>query len=194
MKHLILYILLFFVVQVSFGQSTGCPLSKLVSEIKKSPDLANAIKKDPSLIDLAKDLDAESIENLTKNINKLGGDVAKRLQKKVNDVGESISRNNFKLTSTSEKYITTEWGNFFKWGKRSEEALAKAKNITSADVTRLKNAGATLEDVKNWEKFYANAIKISINQQSIKLGKIAENANFTAVGRREIMQNLIKIW
>src|SRR5690606_7326466 len=45
------------------------------------------------------------------------------------------------------------WEELFEWG-RNFDILKKLKTVSSLDVTRLKNAGVTLEELKTWSSVY----------------------------------------
>lgn len=47
MKNLILYISLFFIAQVSFGQGTGCPLKKIIDASNESVEFKKLLKENP---------------------------------------------------------------------------------------------------------------------------------------------------
>ena len=74
------------------------------------------------------------------------------------------------------------WEDLFEWG-HNFEILEKLKNVSSADITRLKNAGVTLEQLETWSKVYGAAVI-----------KRAGSSNVIAKYRLDLINKLISLW
>jgi RHS repeat-associated protein len=74
------------------------------------------------------------------------------------------------------------WEELFEWGHNTD-IIAKLKSVSGSDITRLKNAGVTLEQVKTWGKFYEAAISQKANV-----------SNLTAKFRLDYVNKLIQLW
>jgi RHS repeat-associated protein len=74
------------------------------------------------------------------------------------------------------------WEELFDWG-HNLDVVEKLKTASSADVSRLKNAGVTLEQLQAWVKAYSTAI-----------GKKAGQSNLIAKWRMDYINKLISLW
>jgi RHS repeat-associated protein len=74
------------------------------------------------------------------------------------------------------------WEELFQWG-HNFDILKKLKTASSLDVTRLKDAGVTLEELKTWSSFYGEAMT-----------KLSTQTNVIAKYRKDLIEKLIELW
>jgi len=70
MKKILLFIILLMGTLLSFGQGPGCQLDEFVDDVKADPELSNAVKENPALVDNWQLLDdADVDESVRRNID-----------------------------------------------------------------------------------------------------------------------------
>jgi len=70
MKKILLFVILLASTLLSFGQGTGCQLDELVDDLKTDPELSNAVKENPVLVDNWQVLnDANVDESVRRNVD-----------------------------------------------------------------------------------------------------------------------------